>query len=182
MHRYTRYAALRKLEFCSITRWRIPMRVQTLTLAPTLVAMAVVLSLGACSKAVDDRTAGEKVDAAVAKVEQKTDAAMAKVEEKTDQAVAAAKDGANSAENTGGKMVDATKAKVKDATITTSINAELAKDPALSALKINVDTSDGKVALKGTAPDASARDRATVLAQRVEGVTGVDNQLEIRTN
>jgi osmotically-inducible protein OsmY len=136
-----------------------------------MVAIAAVLSIAACSKQVEDRTVGQQVDSAVAKVEQKTD-----------QAVAAVKSGVDSAETSGGKMVDATKEKVKDATITTSINAELARDTSLSALKINVDTSAGRVALKGTAPDAAARDRATVLAQRVDGVTGVDNQLVIRSN
>lgn len=147
------------------------MRVRTLTLLPTMVAIAAVIGIAACSKQVEDRTVGQQVDSAVAKVEQKTH-----------QAVAAVKSGADSAENSGGKMVDATKKKVKDATITTSINAELARDTSLSALKIDVDTSAGRVALKGTAPDAAARDRATMLAQRVDGVVGVDNQLVVRSN
>ena len=158
------------------------MRVQTLTLVPTMAAMALVLGLSACSKTVDESTTGQKVDATIAKVEQKTDAAMAKVEQKTDQAVAAVKSGVESAEASGSKAMDTTKVKIKDATITTSINAELAKDPTLSVLKINVDTANGRVALKGTAPDAMARDRATMLAQRVDGVVGVDNKLEIRSN
>ena len=158
------------------------MRVQILTLLPTIVAVAAVLTVGACSKQIDDRSVGQKVDSTVAKVERKTDATMAKVEQKTEQAVAAVKSGVNSAEASGGKLVDATKTTIKDATITTRINAELARDASLSALKINVDTSGGRVALKGSAPDAAARDRATMLAQRVDGVVGVDNQLEIRSN
>lgn len=69
--------------------------------------------------------------------------------------------------------------KLKDASITTEINVGLAKDPALSALKINVDTNDGRVLLKGTAPDPAARERATQLAQAVTGVVSVDNQLQV---
>ena len=63
--------------------------------------------------------------------------------------------------------------------ITTSVNAELAKDDKLSALKIDVDTSDGRVMLKGTAPSQADKERATQLAQGVKGVTRVDNQLRV---
>lgn len=69
--------------------------------------------------------------------------------------------------------------KVADAVITTSVNAEFAKDPSLSALKINVDTVGGKVALRGTAPSPTARERATQLAAAVKGVVSVDNQLTV---
>ena len=158
------------------------MRAHTITVVPSVIALAVLLSLGACSKQTDSPTSGEKVDAGLAKMEQKTDAAVAKVEQKTDQAMAAVKSGVDSAGKDSAKVVDSAKAKLTDATITTSVNAELVRDPSLSALKINVDTTGGRVALHGTAPDASARDRATVLAQRVEGVVGVDNQLVIRSN
>lgn len=87
----------------------------------------------------------------------------------------AARDTANATKDAANVMGE----KVADAVITTSINAELAKDTALSALKINVDTRDGKVMLRGTAPDATARDRATKLASGVKGVTSVDNQLTV---
>jgi hyperosmotically inducible periplasmic protein len=69
--------------------------------------------------------------------------------------------------------------KIGDAVITSSVKAELAKDPNLSALKINVDTDNGRVALRGTAPDNVARERATTLAAGVKGVVGVDNQLTV---
>jgi hyperosmotically inducible protein len=160
------------------------LRTHNIVVVPSLIALAVVLGLGACSQQIDDRSTGQKVDATIAKVEQKTDAAVATVEQKTDQAMASVKSGVNSAgTGTGtGIVVDTAKAKLSDAAITTSINAELARDPALSALKIDVDTSAGRVALHGTAPDASSRDRATVLAKGVDGVVGVDNLLEVRTN
>ncbi|WP_284619079.1 BON domain-containing protein [Aquabacterium humicola] len=68
---------------------------------------------------------------------------------------------------------------INDAAITASVNARLARDNELSALRIDVDTVDGKVALKGTAPNESARERAAKLAQAVDGVRTVDNQLTI---
>lgn len=69
--------------------------------------------------------------------------------------------------------------KVTDAVISTAVNAEFAKDSSLSATKIDVDTAAGRVALRGTAPSAAARDRATELAAHVKGVRSVDNQLTV---
>ena len=89
-----------------------------------------------------------------------------------DSAVANATDAARNAGTAAGS-------KVADAVITTTVNAELVKDPALSALKIDVDTSAGRVALKGSAPSAAAKDRATQLASAVKGVVSVDNQLRV---
>lgn len=66
-----------------------------------------------------------------------------------------------------------------DVTITAKVSAALATDQQLSALKIDVDTTNGQVELKGTAPDAAARDRATILASAVEGVVKVENRLTV---
>jgi osmotically-inducible protein OsmY len=81
----------------------------------------------------------------------------------------------NASENAAAKMGD----KIDDAMITTSVKSELAKDAKLSALKINVDTTQGRVSLKGTAPSNEAREHATTLAQNVKGVVSVDNQLKV---
>ena len=129
------------------------MQAKSLYVLPLVAALVSAFTLTACEKRPDGTTIGQKVDSTVAKVEQKTEQA-----------------------------VDATSTKLKDAAITTSINAELARDTALSALKIDVDTKAGRVALKGTAPDSTARDRATQLAQKVDGVVGVDNQLVVKSN
>lgn len=69
--------------------------------------------------------------------------------------------------------------KVDDAVITTKVNGELAQDDQLSALKIDVDTSNGRVVLHGTAPNEAARERAGEIAARVSGVVAVDNALTI---
>lgn len=105
----------------------------------------------------DERTAGEKLDAAVA--ETRREAAEARTD-------------ASAAMERAGERMD-------DAGITAKVNAALAGDPRLSALKIDVDSTEGRVSLTGTAPDEGSRQRATELALAVEGVKGVDNQLRL---
>ncbi len=69
---------------------------------------------------------------------------------------------------------------VDDAAITAAISAGLAKDPDLSAIKIDVDTKAGAVSLQGPAPSAAAKERAEQVAKGVQGVTSVDNRLEVK--
>lgn len=137
---------------------------------PATLAAASLVTLAACNRTQDERRVGQKSDSAIGKLEEKTDRAPTGVNNDT-----------STTRDTVRQTVDAGTNKVKDATITTTINAQLARDPALSAMKIAVDTSAGRVSLKGTAPDAPARERATQLAQRVDGVVSVDNQLQIRS-
>ena len=66
-----------------------------------------------------------------------------------------------------------------DITITAKVKTALAGDEQLSALSINVDTNNKVVTLTGPAPTQAAADRATYLAQAVEGVTQVRNQLTV---
>ena len=123
---------------------------------------AGLLALAACdSKTPTTETAGQKLDSVIASTEKKSEqlSADAKV-----NAAEARKD---------------TSEALSDAAITTRVNAQLAADPALSAIKIDVDTSNGRVRLTGTAPDDQARDRATTMASAVSGVVSVDNQLKI---
>jgi osmotically-inducible protein OsmY len=141
-----------------------------LRLTHTAIAAAVAaLALGACSRQNDERTAGQKIDSAIAQTEQRAEEAKAEV-----------KEGMDKARESAGAATDKVATGVEDATITASVNAELAKDPKLSALRINVDTANGRVILRGSAPDGVSRERATHLAQAVKGVVSVDNQLEVR--
>jgi osmotically-inducible protein OsmY len=143
-----------------------------------IAAAAMALALGACSRN-DERTAGEKLDSAIAKTEQKADEIKAEVKQEAAEAKAATEAAtdkmAAKVESAGEKMADS----VSDAAITASINGELAKDPKLSALRIDVDTTNGRVLLSGKAPDSTSRDRATSLAYAVKGVTSVENRLQI---
>lgn len=152
---------------------------QTIKTVALATSLALLTTLVACSKPADDATAGQKLDAAVAKTEQagteaKTDAqvAMANAESAMKQA---GQDAKVAASNTADKVGGA----IDDAAITTAVNAALVKDKDLSALKIDVDTKAGVVTLYGPAPSASARERATTIAKGVIGVTSVNNQLVI---
>jgi hyperosmotically inducible protein len=131
-----------------------------------LVAAGAALTLAACD---DNRTAGQKIDSGVQRAENKS-------AEVTADAKAAADRAGNAMERAGNTVAD----KVGDAAITTAVNAEYARDDKLSAIKIDVDTKDGKVMLTGTARDAASKDRATMLANNVKGVTAVDNQLTVK--
>jgi len=128
------------------------------SLMPLATAAAVAFGLAACNRTEAPRTPGEKVDVAIDKVKEAADQARTA----TEQAAAGAK------------------AAVSDAAITALVKSELARDGELSALAIDVDTREGRVALRGTAPNATARDRATRLAGAVEGVRSVENQLTLK--
>ena len=80
------------------------------------------------------------------------------------------------------RMANAAGDKAKDAGITTQVKSALMADSMIGGLKIDVDTSNGRVTLRGTAPDSAARDKAGELAKGIEGVSGVDNQLLIQPN
>ncbi len=163
-----------------------------LTLAIVLACGALAIS--ACSdKAAPDTssTAGEKVDAAVAKTEQlATDAKdkteevasdlKAKVEASSAQGESTVKQGtadAKEAAHAAGTSVSDT---VGDAAITAAVSAGFVKDPDLSAIKIDVDTHGGVVTLSGPAPTAAAKTRAEEIAKAVKGVSSVDNKLEVK--
>lgn len=146
---------------------------------PLLAALAAAFALGACSRQNDDRTAGQKVDDTVARVEQKADEAKNDARDAAADAKAAAREASADAKVAAANAGDKVAAAVSDATITTTVNAELAKDSSLSALKIDVDTSQGHVALRGTAPTTQAKERATQIAASVKGVTSVDNLLTV---
>lgn len=137
-------------------------------ITPLLATAFAALALTGCDQR-DDATVGQQVDSTIAQAERGADKAGDKMAEAGRDAKDATADAVRDAGNA-----------VSDAAITASVNAELAKDPALSSLQIDVDTSGGRVALKGTAPDEAARDRAAQLAQAVDGVTAVDNQLTVK--
>ena len=134
----------------------------------TLLALLSAGFLIACSDS-SQQTAGEKLDQSVAKAQQKGDELQSDV-----------KQGAAKLEDQASAMATEAKNAMSDATITAQVNASLTKDPGLSVMKIDVDTTQHKVTLSGTVPDAAASSRATQLAQAVEGVTSVDNQLVVK--
>jgi osmotically-inducible protein OsmY len=154
----------------------------------TVIAIAA-LALAACQKQDDGKTVGQKVDEAIAQTKTAAEEAKQNAQKGLDTAAQktkeASQDLSKKADDLSKKTEDLSKKtgalgqKVSDATITASVKAGIAKDPDLSALKIDVDTSDGKVSLNGTAPSEAAKQRASSIAQGEKGVTGVENKLVV---
>lgn len=128
----------------------------------TAVAVAAVAALAACGAEEDSRTAGQKVDEAVATAKAETEAAGDRIAKEASEARAEIGES------------------VTDARITAAVNAKLASDDELSALRIDVDTDAGHVVLDGEAPTGTAKVRAEQLARAVDGVVSVDNRLTVK--
>lgn len=141
------------------------MKLKTRYAALAAAAMATSLIVACGQK---EETAGQRLDGAVEQTQ------SASAEMRTD-----ANNAAQDMKAAGNEAADKVAIGAADVAITAKVNAALAGDSQLSALKINVDTTNGHVELKGTAPDPAARDRATVLAAAVEGVVKVENRLTV---
>ena len=69
---------------------------------------------------------------------------------------------------------------VDDTWITTKVKSELIADSDTKAGNINVETSNGKVTLTGTAKTWQESDKAAQIARGIKGVTGVENDLRVQ--
>ena len=114
-----------------------------------LVAGAALMAAG-CGERSSTETVGQKVDRAADKVATTTDQAAAKA----------------------GAAID-------DAAITTKVKAAVLAEPGLKSLEINVETREGVVTLAGTVGSPELKRRATQIAQNVEGVRSVSDQLVV---
>lgn len=84
--------------------------------------------------------------------------------------------------NAGDLASNETSAKtyVKDSVITTKVKTELAEANLSSLLQIDVNTDSlGVVTLRGTAPSKNAADKAVSIARKVDGVTSVQDHIQI---
>lgn len=124
----------------------------------TLVSSLVLLTAGCDRTPETDKTAGETIDQATADARTQANEMGDTLENKADQA---------------GQAID-------DATITASVKSKYLVDDTLKGLQISVDTNQGVVVLTGAVQNEAAKDLATQIAQGVEGVVRVDNQLTIQ--
>jgi hyperosmotically inducible protein len=69
---------------------------------------------------------------------------------------------------------------IDDSTITTKIKGGLIQDPYLSVFTISVKTFEGTVTLMGAVDSQFSKDRASALAQTVDGVVQVNNHIVVR--
>ncbi len=154
----------------------------TIRSAIGLSLLATLPILMACESADSTKTVGQKLDTAVAKTEQ----AAADVKDATkasiDSASATLRDGAAQAKDAAERVGVNMNIDAEDVAITASVSAGLIKDPDLSALKIDVDTKQRVVSMYGPAPSEAARERATVIAKAVKGVSSVENKLTVKTS
>ena len=68
---------------------------------------------------------------------------------------------------------------VSDASITATVKSKLLWSKHAQGLSANVETKSGKVTLDGTADSAAAKEMAGLLASNTQGVSSVDNNLQI---
>jgi hyperosmotically inducible protein len=72
---------------------------------------------------------------------------------------------------------------VKDSVITTKVKGKLAAKHMSTLTHVRVDTDEnGVVWLSGTAPTKDARDLAGLIAKDTDGVTNVNNNIEVAPN
>lgn len=69
---------------------------------------------------------------------------------------------------------------VDDASITASVKSTLVADKAANLTRIDVDTTNGVVSLNGVVQSPEQKDRAQQLANRVDGVRNVVNNLQVQ--
>ena len=69
---------------------------------------------------------------------------------------------------------------VDDSTITASVKTKLAGEKLSTLTRVEVDTIRGVVSLNGVAETAETRARVESLTRQVDGVRGVNNNLQIQ--
>lgn len=78
-----------------------------------------------------------------------------------------------SGRETAGEYVD-------DTVITSKVKSAFISDPVVKAMQVNVETMKGVVQLSGFVDSKTAEDRAVELAQGVNGVKAVRNDIIVR--
>jgi hyperosmotically inducible protein len=116
-----------------------------------------LIAIAGCDRSGPAETAGRQIDQT-----------MEKMGKQVDQATNSAKEQASKA----GQVID-------DTAITAAVKAGILAEPGLKVLKIDVDTKDGLVMLTGSADSAENVQKATQVANGVQGVKSVDNRLAV---
>lgn len=147
--------------------------------AAVLGVLLAAVALGACNRRDESGTAGQKVDAAITKADEKIEAAKDSMARDADQAKAAANQAMTDAKQSTGDAARAAGEMLTDTAITGRIKASLMAENGLKLRDVSVETQSGRTVLRGTAPNAAARDQATQIAGAVQGVVAVDNQLTV---
>ena len=134
-----------------------------MTLA-AIASLTALLALTGCDRN-DSRTAGQQLDAAIARMKPAAERAKEEAKKAADETRAM---GASASE------------KIEDATVSTRVKAVLSSDKQLGDSKIDVDTRNGVVTLSGAVANNQARGHALELARNVKGVNSVNDQLAVK--
>jgi hyperosmotically inducible protein len=121
--------------------------------------LAAALVTGCDRNKPSSETAGQKLDRTTERAGEKMDQAAADMRQR------------------GGEAKD----KIDDAAITAKVKTAMIAEPGLKALQINVDTANGVVTLTGAVDSTKSLERATQVAQGVQGVKSVDNRLNLKS-
>lgn len=100
--------------------------------------------------------------------------------ERMDNAATDSRDAARDMGDTLERSADNAGRGLDDAAISASIKGKYLVDGTLKGLAISVDTERGVVRLTGPVQSEAAKERATQIAENVEGVVRVDNQLTVQ--
>ncbi|HJR75825.1 MAG TPA: BON domain-containing protein [Nitrospiraceae bacterium] len=87
--------------------------------------------------------------------------------------------GLGACQSTTGKTAGQT---MTDSKITASVQSKLTADRAANFTRVDVDTDRGVVSLSGVVPSADQKSRAEELARQVNGVTRINNNLQIQSS
>jgi hyperosmotically inducible protein len=121
-------------------------------------ASSLALVATGCDRTPEQPTPGERMDNAATDSRNAISGMGDTIERRADQA---------------GQAID-------DASITASIKGKYLVDDTLKGLDISVDTEQGVVTLTGPVQSDTAKELATQIAENVEGVVRVDNQLTVQ--
>ncbi len=172
----------------------------------SLLAVAFVAALGACSKQGEQSTTGQYLDDATVTAKVKADlikddtVKATEIQVETTEGVVqlsgfvGSEEARQRAEQLA-KSIDGVKSvrndlavqstqqsagqSVDDTVITSKVKAALLADDEVKGLAISVETSGGTVQLTGSAKSDSERQKAEQLAKAVEGVTSVQNSIAV---
>lgn len=128
------------------------------SIAAITLASSLALVATGCDRTPEQPTPGERMDNAAPDSRNAVSGMGDTIERRADQA---------------GQAID-------DASITTSIKSKYLVDDTLKSLDISVNTEQGAVRLTGTVQSDAAKKLATQIAENVEGVVRVDNQLTVQ--
>ncbi|WP_258807886.1 BON domain-containing protein [Pseudidiomarina sp. CB1] len=151
-----------------------------------LLALFSSLTLAACSQA-EQESAENQTEQAMEQTEAAANEAAQETEEAAEKAADAAGDAWDETKDAAGDAWDETKEAageagdfLSDAAITGRVKAALVEADQIEAMNINVETIDGHVVLSGIVASADIADLAAQIAEGIEGVQSVENDIEVQ--